>query len=776
MNYTAEHPADNKIDASNETPLFLVLAGGGAKGIAHIAVWEELERLVSTQAHQVTDLPAEFGSKRFRLTEIAGTSAGALVAAFIAAGAKSTDLIDSSGRMPLCEVLGIKHFREIFGIRGWRRIKLMQGVTNPTQTLRQRIQGELRRAAPSPPFGDPVALGSSNNIRRSKWKNLLNLMLLGLVVFVMRSYGAASWIIENPFILVALLMIVQTLFFISNTAVRILERSKIVKKRRVFSVAEKIIFHPILTISLAGTITIFLVVPLTKIYPNIFEVLRQTWAYVLCWIIVDVLIVVALSRFVIGAINTLAIAKDLDTALRAVLTLTPEYDIASHRYLWKNRSPNSAGHEEVRCRLLADPTRQVTFLDLRDATGISLSVVAADIISRSAIVYGTGTHPHFPVAIAVAASLAIPFAFRPIGAGPQILFDGGLVSNFPVWVQRRRLSLNPDARLLAVGFDDSQHESWLPEFFALREAIGRSSNGKRWIGRLLVLYHMPTASVFWPIELLSNALRAMSSPTSFDTEEHHRLDSISLDPQIKLLDFDLSAEQVSQEMEMMKAEARVWIERVLWMRNASFHAIGAVVERAIRANSEGTIVDGRIRISWAEREGATPAVRIRFTYNFSASDTDDRLVFPFGSCVTALAAESGQALFARRPIIAQLRADFTSRYLASVTWRDISWSWAIPVLVNHRVAGVLTIESNLDLSQFNSDLASAERLRSHAWIDPVTQEIRRSTSGAPIVPPSLPEDDAMSKLEIYFAALVLAEFSPTLERERSEASRKRSVE
>src|SRR5690348_15719911 len=110
----ADPAADPKTKADDPTKLFLVLEGGGAKGIAHVAAWKALDRLVAKPKEAVAPPPSDLGSERFVLTGVAGTSAGAVIAAFIAAGAKAEDLIDNNGEVPLCKTLNIRRFRDIF--------------------------------------------------------------------------------------------------------------------------------------------------------------------------------------------------------------------------------------------------------------------------------------------------------------------------------------------------------------------------------------------------------------------------------------------------------------------------------------------------------------------------------------------------------------------------------------------------------------------------------------------------------------------------------------
>src|ERR1700686_244669 len=113
MGPESQQPAKNHEDS--ETNLFLVLEGGGARGVAHVAAWRVLEGLVSKPREPLTTvLPEHYGSERFKLAGVAGTSAGAVAAAFIAAGARSSDLSDNEGRVPLCNVLYLEYFHEIF--------------------------------------------------------------------------------------------------------------------------------------------------------------------------------------------------------------------------------------------------------------------------------------------------------------------------------------------------------------------------------------------------------------------------------------------------------------------------------------------------------------------------------------------------------------------------------------------------------------------------------------------------------------------------------------
>lgn len=76
-----------------------------------------------------------------------------------------------------------------------------------------------------------------------------------------------------------------------------------------------------------------------------------------------------------------------------------------------------------------DPDAKVVFDDLR----IPLAVVATDIDTGVMQVYNSKQHGDMEVAEAVRRSMSIPFVFQPRGGRRQFV-DGGLLSNFPLWL------------------------------------------------------------------------------------------------------------------------------------------------------------------------------------------------------------------------------------------------------------------------------------------------------------------------------------------------------
>lgn len=115
----------------------------------------------------------------------------------------------------------------------------------------------------------------------------------------------------------------------------------------------------------------------------------------------------------------------------------------------------------------SDGVKQVSFLDLKNAGGLDLTIVASSLSNGGVCEFSAEKTPNTSVATAVAASSAIPFVFKPVRVegieGP--LVDGGLVSNYPAYCLREHASSAPDAvptigfRLRAKRLEAS--ENWL---------------------------------------------------------------------------------------------------------------------------------------------------------------------------------------------------------------------------------------------------------------------------------------------------------------------------
>lgn len=145
-------------------PVFLALQGGGAKGIVHIGGIAALEEL------------------NFDIRAVSGTSAGSMVAALVAAGYGSKELVDPDGK---------KHF---FGSKLFGKKKGQLNYAKPTHLFTRRGWFLIRSA---------VLLGKTPRIftplkAKSIWAKLFNLVwgtsVSGLLTWgVLETWPLSGW-------------------------------------------------------------------------------------------------------------------------------------------------------------------------------------------------------------------------------------------------------------------------------------------------------------------------------------------------------------------------------------------------------------------------------------------------------------------------------------------------------------------------------------------------------------------------------------------------------
>lgn len=88
-----------------------------------------------------------------------------------------------------------------------------------------------------------------------------------------------------------------------------------------------------------------------------------------------------------------------------------------------------------------------------------LRVVTTNIQDMRMKLWSEAQTPHAPVAKAVAASMALPLAFRPVMLDGKPHCDGGLTSNLPAWAFDAEHSFYPDSYIIAIETDDSPDTS-----------------------------------------------------------------------------------------------------------------------------------------------------------------------------------------------------------------------------------------------------------------------------------------------------------------------------
>lgn len=92
-------------------------------------------------------------------------------------------------------------------------------------------------------------------------------------------------------------------------------------------------------------------------------------------------------------------------------------------------------------------TQPVLFKELK----IPLAVIASDLETGSMVTYSALTQPDMEVAEAVRRSMSVPYVFQPRGPRRNLV-DGGLCSNFPLWL----FSDSGRGLMPAVGGDDAR--------------------------------------------------------------------------------------------------------------------------------------------------------------------------------------------------------------------------------------------------------------------------------------------------------------------------------
>jgi predicted acylesterase/phospholipase RssA len=736
----------------DETALYLVLDGGGARGVAHVAAWRVLDTMVRKPGGPKPELPEELGAKRYVLAGVAGTSAGAIAAAFIAAGAKPDDLIDTKGRVPLLSELRLRRFSEIFGIRGWRRLENLRRLAPPNSLkttindLRSEIGGD-DSPQEDVPETDP-------DDRHSPKIDAIIVFVLACAFIPAASELFAdfspsyflNWFLTPPYFLLVLWGALHLSLSLTAKAARFLERRARSGPTRSHWKVTRGLVHPIASIGYALVLATALSF-LMKL--GLFAFVRRPLPPALLWFAsekADVLdpviwgidgafgatsIIIVLRRFIKGSIDTDDIQKDLNTALCALLTKTPRgWDGVAKHYDWEPRPELSCLGQKIVDR--SPESHIVTFGELYDATKIPLTVVAADAIENRVCVYSSFMNRDDSVAMAVTASLALPIAFRPVRDGTRMLVDGGICSSIPAWVYRKDRNRDPDCKILAIRLELNQFDTWIPQFIDFRESfVNQYREQKRtWAGKLRFLWKYKSLSVTWPFGILANILYTASfGARSLELDASDRLESVILQPPLGLLEFDVPRKRLVDDLKELEGRARYQIENLLWLREEAFiDACGAIANLLVKgAPKPEALAKGHIRMFWADQDGKSPAVRIKHTFAFDPEHHfDDRLIMPFGTSMSAWATQFKKSQFGANDVLVQMLAGRMNRYRVAVKWKARAWCWAIPVRHpdTEQVIGVLAVESNLPLTDYDKEVGLEGERRSSEWLQHGSSKIR----------------------------------------------------
>ncbi|XP_064634175.1 uncharacterized protein LOC135492024 [Lineus longissimus] len=129
------------------------------------------------------------------------------------------------------------------------------------------------------------------------------------------------------------------------------------------------------------------------------------------------------------------ILEDLDRTVMDSSSVTKLYNVVT-KYGWHSGEAVTKKMREVLNRFTGNP--DLTFEQLYKMRGIELCVVVTNLTSQSVEYWHPKTQPDMSIAVAVRASVSLPFLFQPtqvedIVTGDSIYcVDGGILKNFPL--------------------------------------------------------------------------------------------------------------------------------------------------------------------------------------------------------------------------------------------------------------------------------------------------------------------------------------------------------
>ncbi len=102
--------------------IYLVLEGGGARGVAHVGTYCAIADTEHPDSQAIWP--------KIQIKGVAGTSVGALVAALIAVGYQPKQIISEDGTVELAQLLGVTSFDQVFRRNGLRHISRARDFMN----------------------------------------------------------------------------------------------------------------------------------------------------------------------------------------------------------------------------------------------------------------------------------------------------------------------------------------------------------------------------------------------------------------------------------------------------------------------------------------------------------------------------------------------------------------------------------------------------------------------------------------------------------------------
>lgn len=377
---------------------------------------------------------------------------------------------------------------------------------------------------------------------------------------------------------------------------------------------------------------------------------------------------------------------------------------------------------------LGRPGRSVRFSHLP----IPLRIVATDIGRRQLKLYSEKTTPDEKVARAVAASAALPVAFRARVQGKDgdktTYVDGGFVSNIPAWTFDEERALDPDSVTFAIEIDDQPitkierrlTKTW--DWVIRQCGLKRSDNPNAEISRK-------------PLNFLRSVVRAaIFGAGVLEKRGSGRLIIFRMATDVGVLDFDMTKQRAMTEVESARKAAkiiinheifasdRLWREACRFVHDRLMAQIADTSERRGGGQSKGII---RVNLAFPE-PGANKSLRIRYGFNMEGFADNDMLL-PISGSITGRAFQSRLPQLYRRPFPAGVSfPGSANRHRRALSWQEMKWCLSLPIFGKDGVApiGALNVDSNVPIEDIGLDQLDNAGLE--ALFDALTTPIKRA--------------------------------------------------
>lgn len=432
------------------------------------------------------------------------------------------------------------------------------------------------------------------------------------------------------------------------------------------------------------------------------------------------------SRELAGlVINVLAI---LCLVIASILLLASLWPVFRDRGIFDSKTIQDIVNRALRAKLLEykseglidevpdtvlfehiDPSRLMRFIPLK--------IVATNITDGELTLFDRRT-PHIPVGDAVAASAALPFAFKPATingftrtAGADFA-DGGLVSNMPSWVfrdekkARERLETRYGGRdripIYAFSLQTTDEEQTLPPAGRIKRAITYCmrvvTTGFSYFVRVV------TTGISYFVRVLTTGIFGSQAVVEAFIPD---LKVVPLETSLKTMAFDCTGAQAEAAVATGERIALDFLQRERLTEDVTAFVLDSIHAKVLAALVElrGTKDLPRIRVALIDpvcRTSETDIVGFRVIAGANMDgDADDCLEIDLGGSIAPLAFHQNKAVFGE--IGTRSPADLLmTKYERALLPSDLHSVIAIPIYARpdepERPRRVLAIDSDDDLS------------------------------------------------------------------------------